>query len=89
MQPIKTNILCKPFPSDEVSESGIIVPESYRKPSNKMLVVEVGNGTKEKPMKLKEGDIGFRVKDHGTEVLINGELHFLMDQSVIIATQEN
>tara|TARA_R110000868_G_scaffold27075_1_gene103468 strand:- start:191 stop:454 length:264 start_codon:yes stop_codon:yes gene_type:complete len=87
MTPIRSQILVKPFSSDEISEFGIIVPESARRPSNKVKVVKVGNGTKYKPMKLKEGQTGYRVKDWGCEVLVNGELHFLMDQDAIIAIE--
>lgn len=87
MIPIRTQVLVKPFPSDEISEGGIFVPLSARRPSNKVKVIKVGNGTKEKPMKLKEGMTGFRVKDWGCDVMIDGELHFIMDQDAIIATE--
>lgn len=87
MKPIKENILVKPFESDDVSDGGILVPGSFKKPSNKVLVVEVGQGTKKKPMNLKPGDIGYRVKDWGLEVLISGELHYIMNQDAIIAIQ--
>jgi chaperonin GroES len=85
MQPIRNQIVCKPFPSNEVSEFGIIVPESARKPSNKVTITEVGNGTVERPMKLKEGDVGYRVKDWGQDILIDGQLHYIMDMDAIIA----
>lgn len=88
MTPLKTQILCKPYPSDEMSIGGIIVPETARGVSNKVLIVKVGSGTKEKPMHLKEGDTGHRVRDWGCEVMIDGELHFLMDQEAIIATTD-
>lgn len=85
MTPIRNQILFKPFPPDEISAGGIFVPESAREVNNKGMIVKVGAGTKIRPMKLKEGDIGFRVKDWGTDVLINGELHFLMEDTAIIA----
>lgn len=78
-------MLVKPFPSEEVTAGGIFVPESAREVSNKVLVVSVGNGTKEKPMTFKKGDIGYRVKDWGTEVMVDGELHFLLDSDSILA----
>jgi chaperonin GroES len=87
MRPILQNVLVRPYPSDEKSEGGIFVPESAREVSNKVFIVEVGNGSKEKPMKLKSGQTGFRVKDWGQEFIINGEKHYLMDQSAIIALQ--
>lgn len=88
MQPIRNNILVKSCASDSVSAGGIIVPDSYKKDSNKVVVVKVGNGTKEKPMLLSPGQIGHRVKDWGTEILIDGEKHFLMEQEAIIALNE-
>lgn len=87
MTPIRSQVLVRPYPADEISEGGILVPLSAREVSNKVKIVKVGNGTKDKPMKLKEGDTGFRVKSWGCEVLVNGELHFLMDQDAILALQ--
>ena len=87
MTPIRSQVLVKPFASDEISEFGIIVPENARKPSNKVMVVKVGNGTKDKPMKLKAGQTGYRVQDWGCPVEVEGELHFIMDADAIIATE--
>lgn len=87
IKPILQNIIVKPFKSEEVSDGGIFVPESYRSVNNKVMVVATGNGTIKKPMRLKEGDIGFRVKDWGEPMIIDGELHYLMDQAAIIALQ--
>lgn len=83
--PIKDQVLVKPYPSDECSEGGIIVSEAHRAVSNKMEVVAVGNGTAKHRMEFKPGETAFRVKDHGEEILINGERHFLIKQSFLIA----
>ncbi len=88
IRPIKNNVVVKCCPSDEISSGGIIVPASYREDSNKVEIIAVGNGTMDKPMKLKEGQIGFRVKAWGTEIIINNEKHFLMDADSIIAINE-
>ena len=87
MTPVRNQILVKPFPSDEISDGGIYVPDSARAISNKMLIVKVGNGTKRKPMKLREGQIGYRVKDWGLDMMIDGELHFIMSDDSILATE--
>lgn len=87
MQPIRTNILAKPYPPDVLSEGGIFVPESARSESNKMLIIAVGNGTKDRPMKFKKGQTAFRVKEWGTPVDIEGERHYLMDQEAILAVE--
>lgn len=87
MQPIRENVLVKPFKSDEISEGGIYVPETARGISNKVRIVSVGRGSKDKPMKLKAGTTGYRVQNWGQEIEIDGELHFLMNQSAIIAIE--
>ena len=87
MQPIRNYVLVKPFPPDEISEGGIFVPESARKESNKVHIVAVGNGTAKKPMNLKAGQVGYRVKDWGILIELEGEKHYLMDNSAIIAIE--
>lgn len=87
MQPIRSQILCKPFPSDDVTEGWLFVPESVRKTSNKVKVIAVGNGTKDRPMKLQPGDVGYRVQSWGLEIMIDGELHVVMDQDAILAKE--
>ncbi len=83
MIPIRTQILVKPFLADDISEGGIIVPDSAKKTSDKVLVVKCGS----RATKVKEGDTGYRVHGWGTEVLINDELHILLDQDAILAVQ--
>lgn len=85
IQPIRNQILVKPFQTDYESVGGIVVPDSFKEESNKVEVIEVGQGLKNKPMFLKKGDIGFRVKDWGTPIEDNGELYYLMEQDSIIA----
>ncbi len=85
VQPILNKILFKPFSGDAITEGGIIVPDSVRGESNKGVIVAVGNGSKNHPMKLKVGDIGFRVKSWGDEIIIEGEKYFLMDDKAVIA----
>lgn len=82
---IKNNVLVKPFPSDEKSMGGIIVSEAHRAVSQKVKVVATGQGTKKLPMNWKEGDVAFRVKDSGDEILIGGERHFIVKSSWLIA----
>lgn len=88
MKPILSQVLFKPLSPDEVTEGGLFVPKSAMEVSNKGLIVDVGNGTNKKPMKLKKGLIVYRVKGWGQEVMINNELHFLMDEGAILAIHE-
>ena len=85
VKPVRNQIVFKPFQGDAVTAGGIIVPDNVRGESNKGEIVAVGNGTKSRPMKLKSGEIGFRVKDWGEPIDINGERHYLMEDKAIIA----
>lgn len=87
MIPIRTQILFKPFPPDEVTDGGLFIPESARKISNKGEIVQVGGGTKDRPMKMKPGMKAYRVQDWGEGVLIGGELHYLMDMDSVLALE--
>ena len=87
MQPILSQIIFKPFPSAEQTSGGIFVPQNAREISNKGTIVAVGKGTHKKPMKLKEGMVAYRVLNWGQEVMINNELHFIMDQGAILSIE--
>ncbi len=87
IKPIGNKVLVKCFKGSDRSGGGIIVPEAFVKESNKVEIIEVGNGFPNKPMKLKKGDIGFRVKDWGNEIIEDGEKYYLMEASAIIALQ--
>ncbi len=87
IQPIRNNILVKSLKSDIISKGGIILSEAHAKDSNKVEVVAVGNGMPNRPMKLKAGDIAYRVMDWGTPIEENGQRFYIMDASAIIATE--
>jgi len=85
IQPIRNQVLVKPFMADEKSAGGIIVPESFRGESDKVEIINVGNGTNGKPMYLKAGQIAHRVKGWGETIEENGIRYYLMEQESIIA----
>jgi len=87
MQTIGNQILFKPLPPDEVTEYGLFVPENARAISDKGTIAQVGAGSKKRPMKLKEGQVAYRVHQWGEPVYVNNELHFIMDEKAIIAVE--
>lgn len=88
IQPIRNQILVKCFKGAEKSAGGIFVPDAFRSESNKVEVVATGNGTPKKPMTVKAGQIGFRVKSWGQAIEENGEKYYLMEDSAIIAIEQ-
>ena len=89
MTPLRDLILIKPFPPDEVTEGGLLIPESVRERSSKALVVEVGAGTKNYPVEAKVGDAIIHVKGAGDEIIVNNEPHFLIRQIDILSYVTN
>lgn len=83
MKPINKKILFKPFEGSNVTEGGLIIPDSAKQLSSKGEIVEVGN----KVTKVKKGDIAWRVKGWGEEMIIEGEKHYIMEQDAILAIQ--
>ncbi len=87
MQPILNQIIFKPFPIADTTTGGIYVPDSAKEINNKGTIVAVGNGSNKTPMRLKVGQIGYRVQSWGDGFTLDGELYFLMDQKAIIAVE--
>lgn len=81
IKPIRNLVLVEPFPSDDVTDGGLIIPDSVKKISNKVRVVEVGN----KVTKVKKGDIAYRVDSWGTEISENNIRYYLLDANAILA----
>lgn len=86
IKPIRNQVLVKAFKEDEISTGGIIVPESLRSDGCRVEIIEVGNGTKNRPMRFEKGQVGFRVKNWGVPVEDNGELYYLMEDVALLAT---
>lgn len=86
IQPLHERILALPFPTEEVSAGGIIVPATARERPSKATVVSVGNGLKDRPMHLKPGDVIFHVKGAGSEIEENGIKYYLMIDRDVLCT---
>lgn len=82
IQPIRKQVLFRPFPGEEKSEGGILVPEAFRRPSNRGEVVAVGALVK----KVRQGQTAYRVKDWGQPLSEGDITYFLMDEDAVLAT---
>lgn len=85
IQPILDNVLIRPLPSENISAGGIFVPGSFQVRNNKAEVIAVGNGTKKNPMRYKKGDLVYNIQGCGSEIEINGVMHFLIKDSYVLA----
>lgn len=83
--PLADRVLIQPTAAEEVTMGGIIIPDSAKEKPLKGTVLAVGNGTKDEPMQLKEGDQVLYGKYAGTEIEFEGEKYLMMRQSDVLA----
>ncbi|MBS3806370.1 MAG: co-chaperone GroES, partial [Bacteroidales bacterium] len=74
----------EPFEAEEKTASGIIIPDSAKEKPQKGKVVAVGDGKKDEPMTLKEGDMVVYGKYAGTEITIDGNDYLILREDDIL-----
>lgn len=85
IQPLADRVVIKPSPAEEVTVSGIIIPDSAKEKPLKGEVLAAGTGTKDEEMTLKPGDQVLYGKYAGTEIELNGEKYLIMRQGDVLA----
>ncbi|HUN21151.1 MAG: co-chaperone GroES [Muribaculaceae bacterium] len=85
IRPLADRVLIQPAAAEEVTVSGIIIPDSAKEKPLKGNVLAVGNGTKDEEMVLKEGDTVLYGKYAGTEIELDGEKYLIMRQNDVLA----
>jgi chaperonin GroES len=83
-KPLKDRVLIEPMEVEEKTSSGIIIPDSAKEKPQKGTVVAVGEGKKDEPMSVKEGDTVIYGKYSGTEVTIDGKDYLIMREEDIL-----
>ncbi|MDD5838551.1 MAG: co-chaperone GroES [Bacteroidales bacterium] len=85
VKPLSDRVLIKPTPAEEVTATGIIIPDTAKEKPLRGTVLAVGPGTKDEAMQVKVGDVVLYGKYAGTEVEIDRETVLIMRQSDILA----
>lgn len=88
LKPLADRVIIQPTAAEEVTSSGIIIPDSAKEKPLKGTVLAVGNGTKDEEMVLKEGDVVLYGKYAGTEIEFNGDKVLVMRQNEVLAIIE-
>ncbi len=88
IKPLSDRVLVRPAAAEEVTVSGIIIPDTAKEKPLKGIVLAAGNGTKDEEMVVKEGDTVLYGKYSGTEIDVDGEKLLIMRQSDILAICE-
>ena len=85
LKPLADRVLIEPAPAEEVTASGIIIPDSAKEKPLRGTVLAVGNGTKDEEMVLKAGDNVLYGKYAGKEIeLEKGKKVLIMRQNEVL-----
>ncbi|MAW31023.1 MAG: hypothetical protein CMD15_03870 [Flavobacteriales bacterium] len=85
IKPLADRVIIKQAGAETKTASGIIIPDTAQEKPQKGTVIAVGNGTKDTPMTVKEGDSILYGKYAGNELKFEGEDYLIMKESEILA----
>lgn len=86
LKPLADRVLIQPAAAEEVTASGIIIPDTAKEKPLKGTVLAVGEGTKDEEMVLKVGDTVLYGKYAGTEIDLGaGDKALIMRQNEVLA----
>jgi len=90
IRPIGDRVVVKPAAKEEVTKSGIVIPDTAKEKPQEGLVVAVGNGRlldngERASIEVREGDRVLFAKYGGTEFKLEGEEYLVLKESDILA----
>jgi chaperonin GroES len=90
LEPLGDRVVVKPMPQEEVTKSGIVIPDTAKEKPQDGKVIAVGPGRmtedgKRIAMDVKVGDIVIYAKYGGTEIKEDGEELIILRESDILA----
>jgi len=90
LQPLADRLVVMPIARDEVTKSGIVLPDTAKEKPQEGKVIAVGPGKmddtgKRIAMDLKIGDIVIYAKYGGTELKIEGKEYMILRESDVLA----
>jgi chaperonin GroES len=82
-KPLADRVLIEPAPAEQVTASGLIIPDTAKEKPLKGSVIAVGGGKKDEPMSLKVGDQVIYGQYSGTEIKLDGNTYLIMREADI------
>jgi chaperonin GroES len=81
--PLADRVLIEPAAAEQVTASGIIIPDTAKEKPLRGKVVAAGEGKKDEPMSVKVGDTVIYGQYAGTEIKIDGANYLIMREADI------
>ncbi len=90
IRPVGDRVVVKPAAKEEVTRSGIVIPDTAKEKPQEGEVIAVGSGKlldngDRQPLEVKVGDRVLYAKYGGTEFKLDGEDYLVMKESDILA----
>jgi chaperonin GroES len=90
LKPIGNRVVVEPIEQEDVTPSGIVLPETAKEKPQKGKVVSVGPGDRDEdgkriPMDVSEGDVVLFAKYSGTEIKVDGKKVLILRESDLLA----
>jgi len=90
IRPVGDRVVVKPAAREEVTKSGIVIPDTAKEKPQEGTVIAVGNGRlldngDRAPIDLREGDRVLFAKYGGTEFKLDGEEYLVLKENDILA----
>jgi len=90
IRPVGDRVVVKPAAKEEVTKSGIVIPDTAKEKPQEGIVVAVGNGRlldsgDRSPIDVREGDRVLFAKYGGTEFKLDGEEYLVLKENDILA----
>jgi chaperonin GroES len=93
LRPLADRVVVKPLPREEVTKSGIVLPDTAKEKPQEGEVIAAGPGRLEdgqrQPMDVKVGDRVLYAKYAGTEFKLEDEELLILSEKDILAVVEN
>jgi chaperonin GroES len=93
LRPLADRVVVKPLPREEVTRSGIVLPDTAKEKPQEGEIIAVGPGRlddgERQPMDVKVGDRVLYAKYAGTEFKIDDEELLILSEKDILAVIEN
>ena len=93
LRPLGDRVVIKPTPREEMTKSGIVLPDTAKEKPQEGEILSVGPGAfdnegKRQPMDVKQGDKVLYAKYAGTEFKVDAEELLILSQKDILAIVE-
>ncbi|MCJ7750411.1 MAG: co-chaperone GroES [Armatimonadetes bacterium] len=92
LRPLGDHILVKPGEAEQVTASGLVLPDTAQKKPREGEVLAVGPGKllesgQRAPMEVSVGDVVVYAQYGGTEVTVDGEDYVILDEGSVLAVK--